>query len=347
MLRLVQLKYMLVRLMPEVIISPPGDWLSLLLDLVPVHGRVDRRCFYGAPWRIDQAAAAKGEIAYHVVIAGSAMLEDSAGGPPTRLAAGDILLVTDGAAHVLHDGSGVPAVPARDRPGLNVTISESTGPGDRLDLMCGHFVVAAPHDRMIRDYLPRRLIVRAATGSAAAAATSTGNQLMTLVALMKEASTVEELGGRAMLNALSAALFAMTLRAASEAKEAPAGLLALAGHSRLAPALSAMFRTPAHPWTLAELARLCNMSRATLARHFEEKLGHSPNKLLTDFRMALAAKQLHQPRASTAAIAEAVGYRSEAAFQRAFKQRMAMTPAQWRRLAGHLLPATAWQVVGI
>jgi AraC family transcriptional activator of mtrCDE len=28
-----------------------------------------------------------------------------------------------------------------------------------------------------------------------------------------------------------------------------------------------------------------------------------------------------------------VGYQSEAAFQRAFKQRMSVTPAQWRRVA--------------
>jgi AraC family transcriptional activator of mtrCDE len=30
-------------------------------------------------------------------------------------------------------------------------------------------------------------------------------------------------------------------------------------------------------------------------------------------------------------VAEAVGYQSEAAFQRAFKTHMGMTPAQWRK----------------
>jgi len=34
---------------------------------------------------------------------------------------------------------------------------------------------------------------------------------------------------------------------------------------------------------------------------------------------------------STRAVAELAGYQSEAAFQRAFKQRIGMTPAQWRR----------------
>jgi AraC family transcriptional activator of mtrCDE len=34
---------------------------------------------------------------------------------------------------------------------------------------------------------------------------------------------------------------------------------------------------------------------------------------------------------STGAVAEAVGYQSEAAFQRAFKSHMGVTPAQWRK----------------
>src|SRR5258707_15225328 len=109
----------------QVHMSPPIDWLSRLLDLVPVRGHLDLRCFYGAPWPIDQDRAAAGEIPYHAVLGGAAVLEDPAGGPPTRLVAGDILLLPEGSAHVLHDGSGAPAARARERATLNVTISEN------------------------------------------------------------------------------------------------------------------------------------------------------------------------------------------------------------------------------
>jgi AraC family transcriptional activator of mtrCDE len=109
------------------------------------------------------------------------------------------------------------------------------------------------------------------------------------------------------------------------------GLLALAGHPRLAPALAALFNEPARPWSLPELAKLCNMSRATLARQFQEKLGRSASELLTDIRMALAANELKKPSMSTGAVADAVGYQSEAAFQRVFKSHMGVTPAQWRK----------------
>ena len=313
--------------------SPPLDWLSRLLDMMPVRGQLDLRCFYGAPWRIEQGPGAAGEIPYHVVLGGSAVLEDPAGGPPQRLVVGDILLLPGNPAHVLHDGGGAPAVRSHERESLNLTISENAGTGDRLDMLCGRFVFTPPHDRLWRDYLPPRLVVQAADHSATAARPGAGAQLAGLVSLMRAESAVDGLGGRAMLNALSTATFALALRLASESEEAPTGLLALAGHPRLAPALAALFQEPARSWSLPELARLCHMSRATLARQFQERLGRSANELLTDIRMNLAANELRKPSISTGAVADTVGYQSEAAFQRAFKQRMGMTPAAWRRAA--------------
>jgi AraC family transcriptional activator of mtrCDE len=300
------------------------DWLSRLFEMMPVHGRLDLRCFYGAPWRIDQGPAEPGAIPYHAVLAGAAVLDDPAGGRPLRLEAGDILLLPGNPRHVLHDGGGAKPKPARNRQSLNLMISENGGKGEALDMLCGHFVIAPPHDHLIRNYLPPRLVVRVA-GS------GTATQLSGLVALMRGETEADHLGGRAMLNALSAAMFALVLRLASENNDAPTGLLALAGHPRLAPALAALFNEPARAWSLPELAKRCNMSRATLARQFQEKLGHSASELLTDIRMALAANALKKPSMSTGAVAEAVGYQSEAAFQRAFKSHMGVTPAQWRK----------------
>ncbi|HLZ67892.1 MAG TPA: AraC family transcriptional regulator [Aliidongia sp.] len=313
--------------------SSPMDWLSRLLEMMPVRGHLDLHCSYGAPWRIDQAAAGAGEIAYHAVVSGSAVLEDPAGGPPRRLVAGDILLLPDGLRHILHDGGGVSPVAAHERMRLNLMVSENVGTGDRLDLLCGRFVLTPPHDRVLRGYLPPRLVVHTARPGSSTDEPGTGVQLASLVSVMRIEAAADNLGGRAMLNALSTAMFALALRLASEAEEAPAGLLALAGHGRLAPALAVMFNEPAHPWSLPELARLCNMSRATLVRHFQEKLGRSASELLMDIRMTVAANQLSKTSASVGAVADAAGYQSEAAFQRAFKQHMGMTPARWRREA--------------
>ncbi|TCR88018.1 AraC family transcriptional regulator [Rhizobium sp. BK376] len=307
------------------------DWLSHLLSAMPVSGRLDLRCLYGAPWRIDQAAAEQGAMAYHAVLSGSAIVEDPFSGIPQRLNAGDILMIPSGIAHSLHDGSGERPVPAVSRPALNLVFSENAGTGERLDMLCGHFVTSPPHNRMLRAYLPSLLIIREPQEFVSGARSTAAAQVRSLIALMRTESGEESLGSRAMLNAFSAALFTLALRLASEAADTPVGLLALAGNPRLASALTAMFENPAHPWTLPNLGRLCHMSRATLARHFQGSLGRSASDLLLDIRMTLAANELRKPGQSTGAIAAMVGYQSEAAFQRAFKQHAGMTASQWRR----------------
>jgi AraC family transcriptional activator of mtrCDE len=308
------------------------DWLSRLLEMIPVTGRVDYRCFFAAPWRLEFEAARTGEIPYHIVLRGSVSIEEAGSASTHRLNGGDIVLLPQGNAHVLQDGSGARPSPSRNRPGPAVTISENDGTGEQLEMLCGRFIVSLPHERLLRRYLPSRLIISAA---------ESGAQLTGLVALMRAEAAAQDLGGRAMLNALSTAVFALTLRLASASAQTPAGLLALAGHPRLAPALAAIFDEPARPWSVPLLAALCNMSRATFVRQFQEKLGSSASEMLADIRMTLAANEIRHSSASTGAIAESVGYRSEAAFQRAFKHHMGITPAQWRRQAQSPQPVTA------
>src|ERR1700720_1888507 len=77
------------------------------------------------------------------------------------LIAGDILLFPHGSAHALHDGSDAAPAPARQRSTLNVVFHENEGTGDRLDMMCGRFIISTAHDRLIRSYLPRRVILHA------------------------------------------------------------------------------------------------------------------------------------------------------------------------------------------
>ncbi|MCW2220257.1 hypothetical protein AB7008_40070 [Bradyrhizobium sp. 521_C7_N1_3] len=48
--------------------------------------------------------------------------------------------------------------------------------------------------------------------------------------------------------------------------------------------------------------------------------------------MTLAANELKKSSRSTGAAAEAVAYQFEAAFQRAFKSLMGVTPARWRKM---------------
>jgi len=310
------------------------DWLSQLLQIVTVTGQLEVRCAYGAPWRVAWSEAAANEIPYHIIVKGRAIIEDPETRTAQELGSGDIVLLPHGAAHVLHDGSGQTPVPTRQHRGTaGWMLSENDGEGEQLDLLCGRFFIAPPHDRLIRNYMPANLVTRAMNGDGDGGAGSASSQLASLVRLMRMESAGDRAGGHAILNALSSALFALVLRAASEGDKAPEGLLALAGHPRLAPAIAAMFADPTRSWKLPDLADLCGMSRATFMRHFQDRLGCSALDLLTDLRMSLAANELKKPATSTEAVAEMVGYQSVSAFRRVFAERMGMTPGEWRRLA--------------
>lgn len=303
------------------------DWLSRFLGIVTITGRLDIRCAYGAPWRIAQEASPPGEMPYHLLVRGHARLH-APDGSTIDLQAGDIVLFPHGSAHVFNDGSGLPPAPVHERETLNVLLSENEGQGERIDMLCGRFTIAAPHDRWLRTYLPSTLVVRAGRDAGSGSAAS---HLASLIELMRTESVDERLGGYAMLNALSAALFALVLRVASDADTPPPGLLALAAHSRLAPAITAMLADPARAWTIPDLAALCSMSRATFMRHFQDGLGRSASDFLQDIRMSMAANALKNPAQSTEAVAEAVGYQSISAFRRVFTQWAGVTPGTWRR----------------
>jgi AraC family transcriptional activator of mtrCDE len=76
---------------------------------------------------------------------------------------------------------------------------------------------------------------------------------------------------------------------------------------------------------------LAAMSRATYARHFNERAGVTVMDFLTQIRMTIACDLLRRTQRSAAEIGEAVGYQSEAAFGKAFAQSVGVTPGRYRR----------------
>ena len=95
--------------------------------------------------------------------------------------------------------------------------------------------------------------------------------------------------------------------------------------------LSLLHADPAHGWTVAELAQAVNLSRSVLAERFVELVNMSPMQYLKQWRLSMAAGMLKDQHHSLGRIADSIGYESEAAFSRAFKQSYGVSPGQWRR----------------
>jgi AraC-like DNA-binding protein len=98
-------------------------------------------------------------------------------------------------------------------------------------------------------------------------------------------------------------------------------------------ALANLHEDPAAPWTVAELARRAHVSRATLAARFHAAVGQPPLAYLTAWRLALAADKLASSAATTAVIAEDVGYSNAFSFSAAFSRVYGVSPTDYRRSA--------------
>ncbi|CAD6562064.1 HTH-type transcriptional regulator MtrA [Paraburkholderia kirstenboschensis] len=197
------------------------DLLSRVLSLIPVSGRLDVRCHLGAPWAFAQETAAIREIPYHVLLSGSAVLEYGSAAPE-QIIAGDIIIFPAGGAHRIHDGSGESAMPLIARQNGSLVIEENEGSGAKADILCGRFLVGAVPDRLLRDHLPDRLVVRTTNtapndgkDAEQSAASIAGTRLGRLIELMREEALDEGPGSEMLVSHLSAALFALTLRFAS------------------------------------------------------------------------------------------------------------------------------------
>jgi AraC-like DNA-binding protein len=145
-------------------------------------------------------------------------------------------------------------------------------------------------------------------------------------------SKERRLGGEAVLEHLSELMFVDVVRRYLETLPADrSDWLAALREPFVGRALTALHRTPARAWTLELLAHEVGLSRSALVERFTEFVGQPPMQYLASWRMQLAANDLRSGSESVATIADRVGYESEAAFSRAFKKAVGMSPSEWRK----------------
>jgi AraC-like DNA-binding protein len=101
--------------------------------------------------------------------------------------------------------------------------------------------------------------------------------------------------------------------------------------SHVGRALNLIHARYAEEWTTDALAREAGLSRSAFADRFTSLIGDPPMRYLSKHRMNVAANLLREGKQNTANIAYAIGFNSEAAFNRAFKKEFGAPPASWRR----------------
>jgi AraC-like DNA-binding protein len=139
-------------------------------------------------------------------------------------------------------------------------------------------------------------------------------------------------GERCLLMRLSEVMFVEVLRRYLRLESRPeSGWLDALRHPVVGRALNLLHKDVAQPWTLQSLADAIGASRSTLAERFSEIVGKPPMQYLTHWRMQVAALLLEEKTTKLFAVANEVGYDSEAAFSRAFKRVVGVSPKSWRQ----------------
>jgi len=317
-----------------------ADALSDVLRAVRLSSAMFFHLDVRAPWVAEAPTSAacastvlpgaQHVIEYHVVIDGRCWggLIDA---PSVQLEAGDIIAFPQGSAHVLSSAPGMRSIPdlsvyGQARAGqlpLMMHLGEN-GPADAR-ILCGFLGCDTRPFNPLLEALPAVLHLRRN-------AYRENSGLAYLISAARTETEGRRTGGEGVLARLGELLFVEAIRCHIEALgPEQTGWLAGLGDRHVGQALNLLHGEPAADWTLDDLAKSVGLSRSTLAQRFTHLIGQPPMQYLTRWRMQLAAGLLASGRDPIARVAEAVGYDSEAAFNRAFRRTVGTPPAAWRQ----------------
>jgi len=263
-----------------------------------------------------------GYLWFHVVTSGRCWL-DTEGAEPRLLAPGDVALVPHGDGHCLRSEPDVVAAPIleldRDHISERYEVLRHGGGGAGTDLVCAAVRVDHPVAFDLIQLLPPVIHLEAARSL------QPDWMHSTLTLMAAEARELRP-GGETVITRLSDVLVVQAIRSWIETDGAArTGWLGALRDRQIGTAITLIHRDPARAWTVALLAGEVAMSRSAFAARFTELVGEPVITYVARWRMHLAVDALHGG-ATVREVADHLGYQSVAAFSRAFKRIMAISP---------------------
>jgi AraC-like DNA-binding protein len=332
--------------MPEPAPSDAGgpDVLSEVLRTIRLTGALFFVIDASVPWAVQVPVASALEpvllpgaehlVSYHVVLRGECWGQVP-GLPPERLQAGDIVVFPRGDAYLLSSAPGMRvesgleaalgffrAMVAGELPLL---VTEGGGEDEGIGLVCGFLGCDLRPFNPVLSALPKLIRVRGGKRPDA-------GPLGRLVDLVVAESQQWRAGRDCVVQRLGELMFVEVVRRyLVTLGEEATGWLAGLRHPIVGRALGLLHTRPSERWTLGGLASAVAVSRSVLSERFTTVIGQPPMQYLARWRLQLAARQLVDGAEKVAVVAHRVGYESEAAFSRAFRRVVGVSPSEWRR----------------
>jgi len=268
---------------------------------------------------------------FHLVLEGETSLQVAE--RTLTLRAGDVVLFTGGSPHLFTTPGtgplrGVVTTPGRSFTTARIDTAEGEN-GDKLELLCGHYTFRPGAGAILFRSLPEAVHVSLTQDGQG----SQGDEIVRLLSsLIRLEAQNDGLGSAAVLSALCNALLAMVLRTATATGTVSEAVVwTAASDEDIAGVIEAIIREPGSDWSLARLAKMTQLSRATLIRRFARSTGMTVGSFIMYARLMAAAEFLTETNLTVSKIAASVGYQSESTFSRAFRLELGLTPARFRK----------------
>jgi AraC-like DNA-binding protein len=308
----------------------PADPLGEALHFLRMNGAFYCRSELSAPWGLALPPM-PGYIWFHVVTSGRVRLE-AGEADATPLQPGDLALVPHGEGHVLRSEAGAPAPGIleldREEVSERYEILRHGGGGAPTTLICGAVRFDHPAARNLVEILPEIVYIEAG-GSPRT------DWMQSMLRLMAAEARELRPGGEAVITRLGDILVVQAIRSWIETDPAArTGWLGALQDRQVGRAIALIHRDPARAWTVASLADELAMSRSAFAARFTELVGEPVMGYVARWRMHLALSALKEEGVTVGELADRLGYRSEAAFSRAFKRIVGVSPGAVRRTGG-------------
>lgn len=296
------------------------DGLSDVLSKIKLSSAIYFKSDFSAPWGMDVPSGPFAQ--FHIVTDGTCLLKKK--NQLIELSAGDLVVFPKGADHWLADSLSSDRTSGSDVVQSIVSgNSLFAGENSSATLVCGHFEFDRSLVHVLIESLPDLIYI---SQSEIKEKEWLENILKLVISESEEAAQ----GNEIVIQKLGEILFIHALRAYVEQNEISHGFLAALKDERISSSLKLLHSTPAENWTLESLARKVGMSRTSLATKFKGLVGETPMNYLTNWRMLNAKELLTESKLTIREVAHAVGYQSETAFSRVFKDRVALTPLKYR-----------------
>jgi AraC-like DNA-binding protein len=308
------------------VMLPPVDPLGEALHFVRMRGMLYCRSEFTAPWALA-VPPLDGFVMFHIVTTGRCWLE-VAGAEARILQPGDFALVPRGHGHTLASEPGVAAAKLFDLPRETVSdryeILRHGAGGAATTAICGAVHFDDPAAQRLVHLLPPVIAIDSDS-------LPDLEWMRSMLRLMAVEAQSARPGGETVITRLADILVIQAIRSwLAHDAAARTGWLGALQDAQIGRAIALIHRDPSRPWTVASLAAEAAMSRSAFAARFTGLVGEPVMQYATRWRMQTAFTWLREERVTIAEAANRLGYESEAAFSRAFKRFMGVSPGAAR-----------------